>query len=327
MIPIWHVLFSIVGIAMLGIVSPSTIYAQTWPNKSIRLIVPFPPGGATDILARQIGQKLSEKLNQQVIIDNRGGAGGNIGTELAAKAVPDGYTLLLDPGSTLTINPALYSKLAFDPVKDFLPVTQLVVVPYIIVVHPSVSVRSIKGLIALAKSRPGQLTYASSGSGQATHLAGELFDLKAGVSMVHVPYKGAGPAIVDLIGGQVSLMFGNMGSVLPYVKSNKVRALAVTGAKREPLVPDLPTVAESGLVGYEISEWFGILVPAGTPKEIVTRLHTELMNILNTPAMADYLLSQGFTPIASTPEAFSQLIRNDLVKWAAVVKQANIRVD
>ncbi len=313
--------------ALLGFVASGTAYAQAWPSKSMRLIVPFPPGGATDILARQIGQKLSEKLNQQVIIDNRGGAGGNIGTELAAKAAPDGYTLLLEPGSTLTINPALYSKLAFDPVKDFLPVTQLVVVPYIVVVHPSVSVRSVKALIALAKARPGQLTYASSGSGQATHLAGELFNLKAGVSMLHVPYKGAGPAIVDLVGGQVSLMFGNMGSVLPFVKSNKVIALAVTAAKRHSLVPELPTVAEAGLSGYEISEWFGILAPAGTAKEIVTRLHAELVSILSVPAMADYLLSQGFTPIAGTPEAFSNLIRDDLKKWAGVVKQANIRVD
>ncbi len=310
-----------------SVLVPGNALAQTYPTKTIRIVVPFPPGGAADILARQLAPKLSEKLGQQLIIDNRVGAGGNIGTEIAARAAPDGYTFLLAPGSTMTVNPALYSKLAFDPVKDFVPVTQMVVVPYIVVVHPSVSVNSIKGLIALAKTRPNQIAYASSGSGQATHLAGELFTSKAGISMVHVPYKGAGPAIVDLVGGQVSVMFGNMGSVLPFVKNNKLRVLAVTAAKRHPLVPDVPTVAESGLAGYEISEWYGFFAPSGTPKEVVARLHVELVDVLGAATMANYLLSQGFTPIASASDAFSQVIRADLTKWAALVKRANIHAD
>lgn len=302
-------------------------FAQSWPNKTIRLIVPFPPGGGTDIMARFVGQKLTESLGQQVLVDNRGGAGGNIGTALAAKAVPDGYTLLIIPGSTLTVNPSLYSKLPFDPLKDFSPVSELAINPYIVVVNPSISVHSIQELITLAKSKPGQLTFASSGSGQTTHIAGELFMLRSGVVIVHVPYKGGGPAIVDTISGQVSLMFGNMGSVLPYVKTARLRALAVTTAKRIAPLPNLPTVAEAGIPGYEISEWLGLLAPAGTRKDIVTRLHAEVVKILSLPAVAEDLSSRGFEPVGSTPEAFAAFIRDDLAKWANVVKQANIRLD
>ncbi|GAA4324446.1 tripartite tricarboxylate transporter substrate binding protein [Pigmentiphaga soli] len=304
---------------------PITAQADAWPDKPIRLIVPFPPGGATDILARQIGQKLGERLKVQVVVDNRGGAGGNIGTGMAAKAPADGYTLLLAPGSTLAINPSLYSELPFDPVKDFEPISQLVVVPYVLVVHPSVPVRSVRELIALAKAKPGSLTYASSGSGQATHLAGVLFNQQAGTSMLHVPYKGAGPASADLVGGQVSMMFANMGSMLPFIKSGKAIPLGTTTAQRSPLLPEVPTVAESGVPGYEISEWFGIAAPAGTPRAIADRVHDELVGIL--PGMSKDLLAQGFSPVGSTPEAFARLIRDDIARWSVIIKEADVRIN
>ena len=321
----WPILCLVLA-SMLGTLAPTAAQAA-WPERPIRLIVPFPPGGATDILARQIGEQLSGRLGQQVVIDNRGGAGGNIGTGVAARAEPDGYTLLLDPGSTLAISPLLYSELPFDPIESFAPISLLAITPYIVVVHPSVKARSIEELIALAKKDPGQVSFASSGVGQMTHLGGVLFEMDAGVSMLHVPYKGAGPAISGLLGNQVSMMFGNMGSLLPHVKSKAVVPLAVTTAQRNPLVPELPTLAESGLPGYEISEWFGILAPKGTPEPIITRVHDELEKILATPAMAEKLAQQGFMPVSNSPAEFSQLIRDDLAKWEKVIKQANIRLD
>jgi tripartite-type tricarboxylate transporter receptor subunit TctC len=314
------------ALAVAG-VPGSALAADVYPSKAIRMVVPFPPGGTTDILARVAGQKLTEALGQQVIIDNRAGAGGNIGTELVAKSPPDGYTLLTDPGSTLTINPSLFSKLPFDTLKDFAPVTILAAVPNVLVVHPSLPVKNVKELIALAKSKPGQLNYASTGAGQSTHLSMELFKTLAGVDIAHIPYKGSSPALTDLLGGQVPMMFDNMPSSLPHVKAGKLRALAVSTLKRSPALPQLPTVAESGLPGFEVSVWFAVLAPAGTPREIVQRLNGALVKALQSPDVKQRLADQGAEPVGNTPEQFTAVLQRDLVKWAKVVKDANVKLD
>ena len=303
------------------------VAADGYPAKAIRMVVPFPPGGTTDILARVAGQKITAATGQQVIIDNRAGAGGNIGTELVAKAAPDGYTLLADPGSTLTINPSLFSKLPFDTLKDFSPVTIIAAVPNLLVVHPSLPVKNVKELIALAKARPGQLNYASTGAGQSTHLSMELFKVTAGVDMTHIPYKGSSPALTDLLAGQVPLMFDNMPSSLPHVKANKLRALAVSTLKRSPALPSLATVAESGLPGFEVSVWFGVLAPAGTPRDVVARLNAIIVKALANPDTRERLAGQGAEPIGNTPEEFTAQMQRDLVKWAKVVKSAGIKLD
>jgi tripartite-type tricarboxylate transporter receptor subunit TctC len=301
--------------------------AQTYPAKAIRMIVPFPPGGTTDILGRIAGQKITEALGQQVIIDNRAGAGGNIGTELVAKSPPDGYTLLTDPGSTLTINPSLFSKLSFDPLKDFAPITILAAVPNMLEVHPSLPVKNVRELIALAKTKPGQLNYASTGAGQSTHLSMELFKTMAGIDLNHIPYKGSAPALTDLLGGQVSLMFDNMPSSLPHVKAGKLRALAVSTLKRSPTMPQLPTVAESGLPGFEVSVWFAVLAPAGTPREVVNKLNAVLVKALQAPDVKERLASQGAEAVGNTPEQFSAQMKRDLVKWAKVVKDSGAKLE
>ena len=302
-------------------------YAQAWPTKPIRMILPFPPGGTTDILGRVAAQKLSEALGQQVVPDNRPGAAGNIGTEFVAKAPPDGYTLVTAPGSTLTIHPSLYSKLGFDPLRDFAPVTILAAVPNALVVHPSLPVRNVKDLIALAKAKPGQLNYASTGAGQSTHLSMELFKTMARVNIVHVPYKGSAPAVTDLLGGHVLLMFDNMPSALPHVKAGKLRAVAVSTLKRSPVAPDIPTVAESGLPGFEVSVWFGVLAPAKTPQPVVERLNQILVKALHTAEVRERLSTQGAEPIANTPDQFTQQMKHDIAKWAKVVKDADIKLD
>jgi tripartite-type tricarboxylate transporter receptor subunit TctC len=313
--------------AVLLIIGSMASHAQTYPTKPVRMVVPFPPGGTTDILGRVAAQKLSEALGQQVIVDNRPGAGGNIGTELVAKSPPDGYTLLTDPGSTLTINPSLFARLPFDPLKDFAPVTILAAVPNLLVVHPSLPVRSVKELIALARAKPGQLNYASSGAGQSTHLSMELFKSMARVNMIHVAYKGSSPAITDLLGGHVLLMFDNMPSALPHAKAGKLRGIAVSTAKRSPVTPEVPTVAESGLPGFEVSVWFGVLAPAATPREIVERLNGILVKALQSPDVRERLSSQGAEPIGDTPADFTAVMKRDLSKWAKVVKDANIKLD
>ena len=302
-------------------------YAQAWPTKPIRMILPFPPGGTTDILGRVAAQKLSEALGQQVVPDNRPGAAGNIGTEFVAKAPPDGYTLVTAPGSTLTIHPSLYSKLGFDPLRDFAPVTILAAVPNALVVHPSLPVRNVKDLIALAKAKPGQLNYASTGAGQSTHLSMELFKTMARVNIVHVPYKGSAPAVTDLLGGHVLLMFDNMPSALPHVKAGKLRAVAVSTLKRSLVAPDIPTVAESGLPGFEVSVWFGVLAPAKTPQPVVERLNQILVKALHTAEVRERLSTQGAEPIANTPDQFTQQMKRDIAKWAKVVKDADIKLD
>jgi tripartite-type tricarboxylate transporter receptor subunit TctC len=303
------------------------VAADAYPSKAIRMVVPFPAGGTTDILGRIAGQKITEALGQQVIIDNRGGAGGNIGTELVAKSPPDGYTLLTDPGSTLTINPHAYSRLGFDPVKDFAPITILAEVPNILEVHPSMPVKNVKELIALAKSKPGQINYASTGAGQSTHLSMELFKSMAHIDINHIPYKGSAPALVDLIGGHVTVMFDNMPTSLPHVRAGKLRAIAVSTAKRSFALPQLPTVAESGLPGFEVSVWFSVLAPAATPRDIVQKLNAVLVKALQSPDVKQRLAEQGAEPVGNTPEQFAATIQRDLAKWAKVVKDANVKLD
>lgn len=302
-------------------------HAQTYPAKPIRMVIPFPAGGTTDITARIAAQKLSEALGQQVVPDNRPGASGNIGAEQVAKAAPDGYTLVTLPGSTLTIHPALYPKLPFDPLKDFAPVTILAAVPNLLVVHPSLPVRNVKELIALAKSRPGQLNYASTGAGQSTHLSMELLKTMSATTITHVPYKGSAPALTDMLGGHVPMMFDNMPSVLPHVKAAKLRAIGVSTMKRAPVAPDIPTVAESGLPGFEVSVWFSVLAPANTPRDIVDRLNRVLVKALHSADVRERLATQGAEAIGNTPEDFIAVMKRDLTKWAKVVKDARITLE
>lgn len=305
----------------------SVALAQGYPNKPVRMVVPFPPGGTTDILARAVGQKLSEAWGSQVIIDNRPGAGGNIGTDIVAKAAPDGYTLLMATVGTHAINGSLYAKLPFDPVKDFAPVTLVASVPNVLVVHPSLPATSVKELIALAKSKPGELTFASSGNGTSIHLAGELFKTMTGTKMLHIPYKGSAPAITDLLGGQTNMMFDNLPSAMPHIKSGKLRALAVTSAHRSAALPDVPTIAESGIPGYEASSWFGVVAPAGTPKEIVAKINADIVRGLSAPDLKDRLSGQGAEPVGNTPEQFAAYIKTETAKWAKVVKESGAKVD
>lgn len=315
------VLFATVLVSVAG-----GAFAQTYPTKPIRLIVAFPPGGATDITARTIGHKLSESLGQPVVIDNRPGAGSNIGTEIAAKASPDGYTLFMCTIAN-SINHTLYKNLPFDLVKDFAPVTQATSVTSFLVVHPSLPVKSVKELIELAKSKPGQLNYASSGIGTSPHLAAEMFKTMAGVDMLHIPYKGTAPELTDLLAGVVKIAFETTPAVLPRVKAGKLRALAVNSAKRTPLLPDVPTMSESGLPGFEVTSWNGVLVPAGTPKEIITQLHSEIVKVLQMPDVKERLSSLGADPVGNTPEQFATFIQAEIKKWAKVIKDSGARVD
>jgi len=302
----------------------ATVQAQ-YPTKPIRLIVPFPPGGGSDTLARILGPKFSEALKQQVVIDNRPGAGANIGAEVAAKTPPDGYTLLMG-NVAHAINVSLYSKLNYDLVRDFTSVSLLASTPNIVVVHPSVPAKSVKELIALAKARPDQLDVASSGAGSSAHLAGALFNSMAGTKMNHVSYKGGGPAVIALIGGQVSVGFATAPSVIQHVKSGKLRGLAVTSAQRSPSMPDLPTVSEV-LKGYEAGTWYGMLVPAGTPKGVISRLHAESVKLLALPDVKQRLDAAGFELIGTTPDQFAAYIRSEIDKWTKVVRAAGIRAD
>ena len=302
--------------------------AQAYPSKPIRLVVPYPAGGPLDIMARAIGQKLTEAWHQPVVVDNRAGAGGNIGADLVAKSAPDGYTLLMGAVATQAINPALYSKIPYDPIKDFAPVALVAQVPNILVVNPSVPVKSVKELIEFARAKPGTLNFASGSTGSTGHLAGELFNTMAGVKMVHIPYKGAAPAMADLLSGQVQLMFDNLASSLPNVKAGKLRALAVTTLARSPAMPDLPTIAESGLPGFDLTTWFGLLVPAGTPHDIVVKLNAEIVRALNSKDMRERLEKMGAEPPPdNTPEHFAAFIRSEAAKYAKVVKASGARVD
>ncbi len=300
--------------------------AQSYPTKPIRFLVGFPPGGTSDILARTIGQKLSDAVGQQVVIENRPGAGGNIGAEAAAKSAPDGYTLFMSTTSQ-AISVSLYSKLNYDLVRDFAPVIQAVNYTNLLVVHPSLPVKSVKELIALAKARPGQLNYGTAGNGTPPHMTGELFKSYTGVNIQHVPYKGGAPAIADLLGGQITIMFDNVPPLLPHVQAGKMRPLAVTSLKRINVLRDVPTLDEAGLKGFDSVAWNGVLAPAGTPKEIIARLNAEILLILSLPDVRERLSSQGADPVGGTPEQFSALIRSEIQKWAKVVKDSGAKID
>jgi len=301
--------------------------AQTYPAKPVRMIVPFPAGGATDIVARLIAQKLTESWRVQVLVDNRGGAGGTIGSDIAAKSPPDGYTILMATSSTHAIAPSLYTKLAYDPVRDFAPVTLVASATVLLAVHPSLPTRSVKDLIALAKREPDALSFASSGNGGISHLIGEHFKSVAGIRMLHVPYKGDTPALIDLVSGQVQLMFGTAVSFLPYVKSGRLNALAVTNPRRSPIVPNVPTVAESGLPGFEALQWFGIFAPAGTPKDVVAKLNADIVKAARLPDVRERMTTLGADVVGNTPVEFAAFQKADTAKWAKVVKASGAKID
>ncbi|MCE9640425.1 MAG: tripartite tricarboxylate transporter substrate binding protein [Betaproteobacteria bacterium] len=311
-------------VALVAAAAPAAAAGAAYPDKPIRLVVPFPPGGGADTLARVVAHKLNEKYGQQIVVDNRGGAGGLVGTETVARASPDGYTLLMGTASTHGSNPSLYEKLPYDPVKNFAPVVLLASVPNILVVHPSVAAKSVKDLIALAKQKPGAINYASVGVGSSQHLIAEMFKRQAGVDLVHVPYKGTGPALNDLISGQVQMMFTNLITAVPHVKSGRLRGLAVTSARRSVTMPELPAVAEV-LPGFDVSSWYGLLAPAGTPRPVIDALNREVIALLQGSDVRERLAVDGAEPGGGTPEQFAAYIRNEIAKYAATVKAANIR--
>lgn len=314
-------------VCSLASAQTSAAQASTdWPQKTVRIIVPFAPGGGTDLVARLTAQKLSEKYGQPFVVENKPGAGGTAGTDLVAKAKPDGYTLGVVSGSH-TINPSLYKTLPYDTLRDFVPISNLVSGPALLVVHPSVPAHNVREFIALLKSKPGAYAFASSGNGSPPHMGGEMFNALAGVDMVHVPYKGNGPAYNDLIGGQVPVMFPNITTALQYVRSGKLRALAVTSKERTRLAPEIPTVAESGLPGFELNSWFGLLAPAGTPVAIAQRLQQDIAKFYQQPDLRDKLLAQGVDPLASTPLEFTQQIQQEMGYWAKMFKTIKIKAD
>ena len=320
------------GALILAALAPLYVFfseatAQSYPTKSVRLIVPFPPGSATDAAARLVVTKLSESLGQSVVVDNRAGASGNIGVELGARAVPDGYTLLIGTTSTHAVGPGTSKNLAYDPIRDFAPVSLIGSSPYVLAVHPSVSAANLREFIALAKSKPGDLRYASAGNTSLAHLAGELFSGMAGVKLTHIPYKSSALAVVDLLAGRIEVQFGSIAPTLPHIRSNRLRALAVTGATRLGALPDTPTVIEAGLRGYEVTLWFGILGPARTPAAIVAKLNHETVAAIATADVRDGLVAQGVQPGAGTPAAFAALIQSELTKWRGVAKTAGIEGD
>lgn len=307
-----------------ALMSAPAAAADSYPAKSVRVILPGPPGGGADRLARILGQRLSDAWGQPVIVDNRPGAGGLLGMNLLAKATPDGYTIIVGNSGPNAVIPNLRKDVPYDPVRDLAPISLVASTTSLLVVHPSVKAQNVAELISLAKANPGKLTFGSGGNGQASHLAGELFKVSAGIDLLHVPYKGSGPAVVDLVGGRITMMFANIPSSMPQVKSGKLRALAVTSAKRSRLVPDLPTIAESGLPGYETIQWYGVLAPAGTPHEIIGRINADIVKILGNPEMQALLTKQGFDPIGSTPAGFADYIQNELAKWKKVIAAAKL---
>ncbi len=316
---------SIAVLPVLLAVAAGTM-AQPYPAKSVRVIAGFPPGSGADITARVIGARLGDALGQQVVVDNRPGAGSNIAAEIAAKSPADGYTLFIGTVAN-TINATLYAKLPFDFARDFAPVVLTTATPNVLVVHPSVPAKSVKELIALAKSRPGQLNFASAGVGTAPHLSGELFNAMASVRMAHIPYKGSPPAVTDLLAGEVALMFSPSSTVLPHVKSGRLRALAVTTATRLPSLPELPTVAESGLKGYETITWFGFVAPAKTPQGIVTRLNAEIVKVLAAPEVRNQFATQGIETLGGTPDHFARYIRDEIAKWAKAIRLSGAKAE
>jgi tripartite-type tricarboxylate transporter receptor subunit TctC len=320
---------SVIALLCLGVAAHSPAAAQptAYPTKPIRLVVPFTPGGSTDILARAIGQELTKAWGQSVIVDNVPGAGGAIGADKVAKAAPDGYTLLMGHIGTLAVNPSLYPKLPYNPVKDFAPVAWVARVPNVLVVHPSVAAKNVQELVALAKAKPGQLNYGSGGNGSAANLATEYFKLQTGVAMVHIPYKGTAPAVTDLIGGQIQVLFTGAPAVIGHVKSGQLRALAVSSPKRLDALPELPTVAESGYKDFEADQWYGVVAPAGTPREIINKLNQQINIALNAPELKARLASEGAVATPGTPEAFAQLIVREIARWKPVITSGRVKAD
>lgn len=315
-------------IHLLLLLVASAATAQGFPQRPVRLIVPYPPGSGTDIVARILGQKLSEGWSQQVIVDNRPGAGAIIGVDAVAKAAPDGYTIGIADTGPLAINPALYPKLPYNPVRDFAPVTVVATLPFMLVVHPSVPARSVAELVALAKAKPGQINYASVGNGSAVHLATELFKSRAGIDLTHIPYKGSAPALQGVLSGEASVMFVNLLSAMPLVKAGKLRALAAAPGTRIGALPDLPTIAEAGVPGYGFEAWFGIVAPAGTPMPIVERLNQELRRVIALPDVRDLLVNKGgFEPVGSTVESFTTLIPSEMERWGKLVRETGAKVE
>jgi len=318
-------LFARTALATALLAATTQATAQEYPTKPVRMIVGFAAGGGTDTTARPIAQKLSELFGQQVFVDNRPGAAGNIATDIAAKATPDGYTILMGTVAALSINPSLYANLPFDPERDLAPVTQAVDSTNILSLHQSVPANSVKELIELAKSK--SLNYGSSGVGGTGHLAGELFNLMTGVKLVHVPYKGGAPAMVDLVAGRVELVFATAASAVPHIKAGRIKGIAVTTGKRSALMPELPTIAEAGLAGYEANNWYGLMVPANTPRAIINRLNAETVKVLNMPDVKSFLFNQGLEAAPSTPEEFGAYIRSERAKWAKIVKASGAKVE
>ena len=312
---------------LLGAGVSSLALAQNYPAKPVRFFVPFPPGGGNDTIARLVAQKLSSALGQQVIVDNRPGAGGTIGAEVAARAPADGYAMFLAGVATHGINPNLRKKLPYDALKDFDAVSLIASAPLLVVVHPSLPVKSVKDLVAIAKARPGQINYASNGAGGSSHLGVELFNMMSGTRMVHVPYKGLAPALTDLLSGEVQVMFSSAVAMLPQVKSGRLRAIAMTGSRRSPAIPTVPTVAESGVPGYETGSWYGVVVPAGTPKAAIDRLSREIQTIVKSQEVTSRLNEEAVIPVGSTPEAFDKHIRAELARWSKVIRAAKIELE
>lgn len=310
----------------LATVANGAALAQAFPTKPARIIVAFPAGGGVDIVARLVGPKLTEMWGQQVIVENRAGASGMIGTEVAARAAPDGYTVFIGTLGNLSVNPHLFPKMTVDPLRDFAPITMVVAVTFVMVAHPSLPVRNVKELIALAKTHPGQINYSSSGAGGAPHLGGELFKRMAKVDITHIPYKGSGPSFQDLLGGHVSLTCDSLVQALPYIKSGKLRALAVLGKSRSQILPDVATVGET-VPGYELTNWFGLVAPAGTPREIIAKLHDDWTKVLLNPEVRAKLAGMGADVVGNTPEQFGAFMRSESEKWAKLVKEANIKAE
>ena len=316
-----------VGLAALLLAAGLPVIAQTFPTKPSRLVVPFPPGGPLDVIGRLIAQQLGERWGQNVVVENKPGAGGNIGADFVAKATPDGYTVVMGALSTHAVNPSLYSKMPYDAQKDFAPITRVAITPNVLVVNPALPVNSVKELIAYAKAHPGKLSFGSGSTGSAGHLAGELLKVDAGIDMVHVPYKGAAPAMQALLAGDTQLMFDNLANAMAQVKAGKLRALAVTTAERSKLAPELPTMAEAGVAGFDISTWFGLFAPAGTPPEIVGKWNSDVVRILDAPEMRERLIAQGAEAAPDSPADFARFVASELTKYARIVKASGAKVD
>jgi tripartite-type tricarboxylate transporter receptor subunit TctC len=315
-----------VGMAGALLSSPAAM-AQAFPNKPLRLICPFPPGGAVDIASRAIAQELSKNLGQPVTVENRPGAGGNIGGAEAARANPDGYTIFMTTSGIQAINPVLYAKMPFDPSKDLVPVSALVSLNNVLVLHPSIKANSVPEVIAMAKSQPGTMNYASSGSGTSIHMSGEMFKSLTGVNITHIPYKGSAPAMTDLLGGQVMMMFDNIPSAIPHIKSGKLKALATTGAKRDPLLPELPTLAEAGVAGYESGVWFGLAVPANTPRDVIMKLNAEAIKGTRSPEFVKRMTELGYNIMGTSPEVMTDMSRAEVQRWGPIVRSSGAKAD